>query len=93
MSSATQYRLLAFRFGFGLLIAQAILFAICRRTGWGVNAIECRPLGLDMGLLIALFAAALLLFGTGWKRWVCFITDLVFLSLWLNWIALVASAC
>jgi hypothetical protein len=93
VSGAAHYRLLAFRLGFGMFIAQAILFAICRWSGWGVNAIECRPIGLDIGLLIALFAAALLLFGAGWKRWVCFIADLVFLSLWLYWNALVASAC
>jgi hypothetical protein len=76
-----------YRVGVSILAVQAIFYAIWQRVGQHLNPCRGKAAGVLVGFLIAAMTPALLLFGSGWKRWVPFVIALLLFYLWFSWIA------
>lgn len=79
--------------GFCVLLADLIFFLIFWRNIRVSDPCRQRSLGIELGLLLALIAFTLSLFGIGWKR-LTFAAGAVLASyLWFSWLLWMVQIC
>jgi hypothetical protein len=57
------------------------------RNQWSVPAYRAVAIWHESGMLIAFFSFVLLLFGTGWKRWILSLFAVIQLDFWFSGLA------
>jgi len=69
-----------------------IFFVVWQRV-WVSNPCRQRSIGIELGLLVALVAFALSLFGNGWKRVALAAGAVVVSYVWFSWLSWMVQVC
>jgi hypothetical protein len=69
-----------------VLLLNVLFYAIWERVGVRLSPCNGKAIGVLTGLVTALFALVLAMFGTGARRWLLGVATLVVSYFWFSWI-------
>lgn len=86
----TAWRHRSFLGGFGLLIMDIVFYGVLGQVH-GLKRCGGFVMGVEIGLLCAVLALVLSLFGKGWRRWAVVLAAIVASYFWFSWLAWLAQ--